>query len=522
MIACDDPHWRSTLPHLVRPLEDEWLVGLLLRCDLANGWTAGTTTRGLRRPTSAVNILDMTMGAFATGRAFDLPRLADLLAVPLGSLQQATFEAGLDRLRGPGQVRPRQLNVARPFQVCPACIAGHRLVARAHVLPLMDSCLEHGLLLQRVCPCGAHLRPFHRGEPFTCPECRAPWRKLPFRRVEDEALALNARFLTLFRFFLEHGDADSIGNALRAILAEMARRGLRRFPPIPREAAVPTNLWEQASVSLARVVGAMVALDLPPQVVRPRVPASKVPCLNRVCPRFGLVGEGNVHPFRCRAGVAIYYCSECGSQFGLDRLCSSFDEACSPSGGPPSRKDVATERARLAAWRKVLGKACVLMLAEDVPIAIASAFRRAGIPRRTRRLRATRLGLAGMVEQHAALQAEGVRERILAGWRDGMTRQQLAQTVGVSPTLVRQVVARRPMAPKGPPGCPRLIRVEQHGALLAQLEANRAATVGLLAKLWAESQGTVVHPDTMRNTIYRLGWRRIKRCWKPLSETGRA
>lgn len=126
-----------------------------------------------------------------------------------------------------------------------------------------------------------------------------------------------------------------------------------------------------------------------------------------------------------------------------------------------------------------------------------------------------------MVEQHAAWQAGGVRGRILTGWRDGMTRQQLAQTVGVSPTLVRQVVARRPRDPKGPAGCPRRIRVEQNDVLWAQLEANPAATAALQAKLWAESQGTVLRPSTMRDAIYRLGWRRINGRWTPPREAKR-
>jgi hypothetical protein len=38
-----DPAWRTTFQHLVAPLPNEWLLGLLLRCDEVNDWNSGTT-----------------------------------------------------------------------------------------------------------------------------------------------------------------------------------------------------------------------------------------------------------------------------------------------------------------------------------------------------------------------------------------------------------------------------------------------------------------------------------------------
>ena len=525
VIGFADPRWHATFPHLVTPLEDEWLVGLVLRCDLVNGWSAGTTGRSLRRLPTPQNVPERLVSAFATARTLDLTRFAELLAVPLPSLQQTTFADGLARLQTPDQATPRRIMIGRPFRVCPACIAARQLLARSHVLPLIDTCLEHGMLLQQVCACGVHLRPFHQAEPFTCPECRVPWRELPLRCADGETIALNARLLTLFRFFLEQGNADSFSNALRAASVEMVRRGLYRLPPLPREAAVPGYLWEQMPVSLTRVVGALAALGLAPEAVQPagrsRVPASQVPCRNHTCPRFGLIGAGNVHPLRRRAGTEYYYCAECGSHFSQDRLSSSFDTDChsSEERGPSPRK-VAQQQARLAAWRKAIEPVCIQMLAEDVPISVATAFRRAKIPR-TPTLRAPRLGLANVVEQYAALQTEGARGQILTGWREGMTRAELAQTVGVSLMLVRQVVSRQPRSPKGPVGRPRRIAVEQHGLLWAQLEANPEATILIQVRLWSESQGTTVGQKTMRDAIRRLGWNRIRGRWTPPKDTKR-
>jgi transposase len=236
-----------------------------------------------------------------------------------------------------------------------------------------------------------------------------------------------------------------------------------------------------------------------------------VPCLHRVCPHFEVVGAGNVHPFRRTRKAETYFCTECGSHFSRTRLVSSFDEGCSPRGVSPRRGEVVEERARLAAWHVALEAVCMQMLAEDAPISVTAAFQWAGLPR-TPRLRARRLGLVDLVERYAAWQAAGVRERILAGLRDGMSPMRLKQTVGVSITLVRQVLARRP---KGRAGRPRHIPVEQNGALWAQLEASPTATPATHAQQWREAQGTVVHPHTMRASIHRLGWKRVNGCWTP-------
>src|SRR5437763_13104021 len=43
ILHLSDPAWWGTLPHRVVPYEDEWLPGLLLRCDESNHWESGTT-----------------------------------------------------------------------------------------------------------------------------------------------------------------------------------------------------------------------------------------------------------------------------------------------------------------------------------------------------------------------------------------------------------------------------------------------------------------------------------------------
>ena len=517
-ILFGDPRWSTTLPHRVQPVPDEWLVGLVLRCDLVNGWAAGTTARGLHAHPISLTILGEKLGAFAYARTIDLSRLAGLLAVPVASLRQTTFEAGLERLRAPGQLTPRRIVVGRPFRVCPECIISGRLIARSHALPMVYTCQEHETLLGHKCRCDSTLRPFHGAAPFTCPNCSVSWADLPVHGADADTLALDARLLSLYRFFLERGGPDSIGNALRAVSDEMARRGIRRLPPIPREAPLPGDLWEKASVSLTRVVGAMAALELMPEAARPpthhRVPASLVSCLNRICPHFGAAGAGNVHPLRRKDAVDIYYCSECGSHFSRDRIYSSFDYDCSPYGDPPSRSEVAEERMRLSAWREALEEVCIGMVAVGIPITVNMAFEGAGVARRPR-LRAGRLRLVGMVEDYAALQASGVRERILAEAGDGLTGRQVAEKLGVSLVLVRRVLALRPKMPKGRSGRPRRIKVEEHDMLRAQLEAHPTAPLAVHVELWSAICGTSMNPTTMSNTIRRLGWARSNGHWQP-------
>jgi transposase len=151
------------------------------------------------------------------------------------------------------------------------------------------------------------------------------------------------------------------------------------------------------------------------------------------------------------------------------------------------------------------------MLAEDTPISVPAAFRQAGLPR-TPRLRASRLGLVPTVERYATSQAQGVRERILDGFGAGMTPRDLARAFGVSITLVRQVLARRP---KGHSGRQRCVRLEQEGALWAQLEASPTATDAMHAQQWNQAHGTTMHRTTMRAAIRRLGWTRVQGRWRP-------
>src|ERR1700730_8706215 len=93
-----DPAWQTTFPRLVAPLPEEWLPGLLLRCDEVNRWGSGTTffdllrsirprPRKLRTHTPNLTVLS----------SFDPDSLAQLLALSRDILLATTYEVELAR-----------------------------------------------------------------------------------------------------------------------------------------------------------------------------------------------------------------------------------------------------------------------------------------------------------------------------------------------------------------------------------------------------------------------------------------
>jgi hypothetical protein len=116
-----DPAWFTTFPHRVSPIADEWLPGLLLRCDEANDWNSGTTFRYLReqaqleRLGSGPQLIVMP--------ATLLEQLVQRLLIPKKSLLATTYHAELARLYGSPHPHGRLFSPQCAFHVCPACVA---------------------------------------------------------------------------------------------------------------------------------------------------------------------------------------------------------------------------------------------------------------------------------------------------------------------------------------------------------------------------------------------------------------
>src|SRR5712692_3858742 len=96
-----EPGWLSTFPHVGAPHPDEWIAGLLLRCDEMNHRESGTTWRYLLRST--------THPGFGPGSALIvipeamLASLAQRLSVSRECLLSTTYACELARLYSPAR-----------------------------------------------------------------------------------------------------------------------------------------------------------------------------------------------------------------------------------------------------------------------------------------------------------------------------------------------------------------------------------------------------------------------------------
>lgn len=183
-IYIDDPAWQTTFPRLVAPRRDEWLPGLLLRCDEVNGWGSRTTLAHLLRPgpekfhrcwrTGTPNLIVIPHSSL------NLDYLAQLLAAPTSALLATTYHAELARIYDTARPLPRHLNPSFSFHVCPACLVEARLLQRTLTLPHNTFCPQHQVAFVGTCQCGTALQLFHRQAlPFTCHTCGLHWAHLP-------------------------------------------------------------------------------------------------------------------------------------------------------------------------------------------------------------------------------------------------------------------------------------------------------------------------------------------------------
>jgi hypothetical protein len=260
-----DPAWQTTFPFLVAPYEDEWLTGLLLRCDEANHWGSGTTLAHLFRmdekPTQQYLSLIVASG-------MKLDYLAQALAVPLRSILATTYQVELARLYA---VADPQMVLLSPtsftFRLCPACVAEERRLSRTLVLPHITACPRHRVTLVSTCLCGASLRPFHRqAAPFVCSKCSLDWAELPRRKTETERLEGAEKPLSYYEFFLTKGTPEILASALRLMYDSMVEKGEIRVP-LPDETlhTSPSGASYQRTTSLGYLIHTLWQLDLSPR-----------------------------------------------------------------------------------------------------------------------------------------------------------------------------------------------------------------------------------------------------------------
>jgi hypothetical protein len=269
-IGLDDPRWLTTLPQVVWPRDDEWLGGLLLRCDAANGWASRTTVAHLMRVVKKrmreawrSDLPNLIVWGKTGGY---LQGLAPLLALAPQQVRATTYTDELRRLFGLPKVNATLLTLTFSFQLCPACIAEERMLHRVLVLPYVTVCPQHQLALQNSCQCGVALRLFSKHTaPFCCAQCGVDWGNLPRQGVRSEQLVLTQQVLSWYRFFLTEG-TPAVARRARELLSlypirqegrlqevASATGEVRKRPSYPRQ-VVP--------LSLGKLVASLVEREL--------------------------------------------------------------------------------------------------------------------------------------------------------------------------------------------------------------------------------------------------------------------
>ena len=207
--------------HRVTPLPDEWLPGLLLRCDEAKHWGSATTFSQLLHPQheSSHHKLLTEMSQLVVPSMLRLDRLAELLAVSLRAIVATTYQSELVRIFSSSQSPSQHLGLSHSFRLCPECIAQHRMLSRTLVLLNITCCLEHQVMLQDRCTCGAALQVFHRrAQPFTCYKCGLHWEKLAHRPADPSRMELEQKYLSLYEFFFTRGTPALLASARQLLL----------------------------------------------------------------------------------------------------------------------------------------------------------------------------------------------------------------------------------------------------------------------------------------------------------------
>ncbi len=267
-VTIDDPAWLRAFPKRVAPLPDEWLVGLLLRCDEVNHWNSRTTFYLLKR---TINLRGpwYIYRNLIVPHNIDLDVLARWLILPTSSLLATTYHEELVRCYGTTSPVSRLLTPGFSTRICPQCCDEKSLLMRNLMLPHIECCLKHHLKLARECQCGARLQLFSPDAlPFTCDMCGLDWRKLPRIASDPKRIELEQQYLALYEFFLSQGTPEILKRAWQLAKVKLSDSRIRngRYPTVDPSSPLPGPLVgpEPISESISVLVAGLVFFGLTP------------------------------------------------------------------------------------------------------------------------------------------------------------------------------------------------------------------------------------------------------------------
>jgi hypothetical protein len=224
-IAFSDPEWQVTFPHQVTPNPDEWLPGLLLRCDEMNHWASRTTLAYVL--SSGKERFDRTWRTdtpnMIVPARLNLDFLASILSVSKNELVGTTYQAELARCYDDRSPYCWQLGPFS-FRLCPVCLAEARWIRRMFLLPQISCCQEHQVVLLNWCQCGTPLQLFSKGmPPFVCPVCKRDWAELSRMNASAERLMLEQKYLSYYAFFFDEGTPTVVVRVLHCIATTLLK-----------------------------------------------------------------------------------------------------------------------------------------------------------------------------------------------------------------------------------------------------------------------------------------------------------
>ncbi len=262
-IFLKEPSWNSIFPHRVKPLQDEWLSGLLLRCDETNHWPSGTTSAYLLR-NSTYNASQSTYHTLIPP-LWLLEELSELLAVPLQLLHATTYLPELTHIYHLSKLPPSMLlNSSYFFHFCPECTR-NRMLRRVLMLAHITCCSLHSVALCQQCPCGTPQRLFCRqAQPFTCYHCGLDWAHFPRCSVSPKEILLSNKLLKWYEVFFAQGTPALFFSALKLIRSRFPEKGAGgvRLLDGKMRFVLPDD---RGQISLGHLVDWLVSLDLSPQ-----------------------------------------------------------------------------------------------------------------------------------------------------------------------------------------------------------------------------------------------------------------
>ncbi len=252
ILHLSDPAWLGTLPCRIAPSQEEWLPGLLLRCDEINHWEGGTTLTHLYGKTSCY-----TKSHWIVPPPTLLDALSGILAVSLQILLKTTYLLELSRCYGTPYPNIAQLGSPLLFRLCPQCIGECQLLMCTAILPHIRCCSVHRLTLVERCQCNVALQPFSsQTHPFTCAVCGLHWACLPRLPASSERVILEQKVFSCFELFFTQGTPQLLACALRLIREKLKKLLDGKSKRVEH--------YELTKASLGYLVELLVSLDLSP------------------------------------------------------------------------------------------------------------------------------------------------------------------------------------------------------------------------------------------------------------------